>query len=114
MLNGFITLKHLKVLRNLTFGFWPSLNQLNVTVMIINFDYHYPDSEISDNSVELSPNPNVQQLYIHNCMQMYTHTNWRIKDAAVPTIPTVATGARALIANARAEAVDANNASVSK
>ena len=111
MLNGYITLKHLKVLRNLTFSFWPTLN---VTVMIINFDYHYTDSEISDDSVELSPNPTVQQLYIHNCMQMYTHTNWRIKDTAVPTIPTVATGARALIANARAEAVDANNASVSK
>ena len=43
----------------------------------------------------------------------YVHTTWRIKDAAVPTIATVATGARALMANARAEAVDPNNANTS-
>ena len=37
-----------------------------------------------------------------------------IKDNAVPAIPIVATGARALMANARAEAVDDSKATVSR
>ena len=43
----------------------------------------------------------------------YKRTIWTIKHTAVPTIPTVVTGARALMANAKADIVDDNNDTVS-
>ena len=44
---------------------------------------------------------------------MYKPTIWIIKQTAVPMIPTVVTGARELMANAIADVVDDNSATVS-
>ena len=50
-------------------GFWPPLNQINVTqlsIMIVNFDYHMTIVRYSDDNIILSPSPNTHiQVYIH-------------------------------------------------